>query len=63
MLSQVTCPHCGREFHITADDYKNSPETKYCYCVFCTREFGVLEGKPWPPLEGGKPQLGHGAMM
>ena len=53
MLSLVKCPYCGKDFHITVDDYKDNPENKYCYCVFCRREFGVLEGKPWPPFEGG----------
>jgi len=62
MLSQVTCPHCGGQFHITVDDYKNDPEQKYCYCVFCAHEFGVLEGRPWPPLEGGRRQQGLGAV-
>lgn len=59
MISQVECPHCGKEFYITADDYKDNPEEKYCFCVFCHQEFGVLEGKPWPPLEGGGRQEGQ----
>ena len=63
MLSQVTCPHCHKQFHITADDYRDNPESKYCYCIFCRREFGVLEGKPWPPLGSGRAAVGHGAMM
>ncbi len=56
MISQVKCPHCGKEFHITKDDYKDNPEEKYCYCMFCAKEFPVLEGKPWPALEGGAGQ-------
>lgn len=50
MLSQVTCPHCGKQFHITTDDYREKPEGKYCFCIFCRKEFGVLDGKPRPAL-------------
>ena len=50
MLSEVTCPHCSMRFHITVDDFRDHPESKYCFCIFCRKEFGVLEGKPRPPL-------------
>ena len=50
MLSQVKCPHCGKDMNITTDDFKQNPEEKYCFCVFCRKEYPVLEGKPRPPL-------------
>jgi len=62
MISRVKCPHCGKEFHITRDDYKDNPEEKYCYCMSCAKEFPVLEGKPWPALEGGTGQARQPAM-
>lgn len=50
-LSIVTCPSCGGKFNVQVTDYKVNPEEKYCYCIHCQAEFGVLEGKPWPPLD------------
>lgn len=50
-LSEVKCPKCGKKFMVTYDDYKNNPQEKYCYCVNCTHEFPVLDGKPWPSLD------------
>jgi hypothetical protein len=49
----VRCPQCEGEFPITATDFEDDPEHKYCACIFCGKEFGVLEGRPRPPLRIG----------
>jgi len=50
-IAFVICPECKGEYYVERSDYAGRPDAE-CHCPFCSHEFPVSAGDPYPPFAG-----------